>query len=139
MKYSGSAGVISFEINLIQMKLDGQNMNISTCTLPPPPPPPINGLDPSLMQAYLISNHTYRSSFESILYLIEISNRAPTFSNKTFVSHIQVKHIHCVVDCLNFPHLYKIHTQEIFTYFEIMRCWYTKCHHGGPTILVTKC
>lgn len=54
---------------------------------------------------YKSVSYTNRSTSESILYLIEVRYWTPAFSNKTLVSDIKIKHIHCVVNGFNLAHL----------------------------------
>lgn len=50
---------------------------------------------------------TYRASAKCLLNAVKISNRAPTLCNQTLLSDIKVKHVKCVVDRLDLPHLDK--------------------------------
>lgn len=47
---------------------------------------------------------TYCSSSKSLLDAVKVSNWAPTFSNKTFLGNIKVKHVKCVVNCFYLSH-----------------------------------
>ena len=87
------------------------------------------------MYGHYVSSSTYRSSFKSILYLIKIRNRAPTFSDETFVRHIQIEHVHCVVDRLNFPHLYQnMHTRNEMFAKQISNVCITNLKCTKPTM-----
>ena len=48
----------------------------------------------------------YRSPGESCLYLIELLNRTPALSYETTLSHIEIEHVHGVVDGLDLLNLW---------------------------------
>jgi len=43
------------------------------------------------------------------LYFIKIYNWTPAFSNQTFLCHIQIEHVQCVVDGFDLAHFDKPH------------------------------
>ena len=48
----------------------------------------------------------HRSPVERLLDGLEVSDRTPALCHKGLVTHVQVKHIHSVVDGLDFLHLW---------------------------------
>ncbi len=55
-----------------------------------------------------VTMNTYSASRKCNLYLFQTFYRAPAFSNEASVGHVQVKHIHSVVDPFYFCHLQQI-------------------------------